>query len=137
MPEKGFFGALFDIGFRNFVTTKIVSVLFVIALVVSGLTTLLWVISAFAADSGLGLLVLVLSPLLFLLFALYSRVLLEFVVVVFRIYENTRIMAEAGQGSTPTAPSAPTTTPLAQFTSPPPMPPPAGPESPGPQSPRG
>ena len=32
MQEKGFFGSLFDNSFRSFVATKIVSVLFVIAL---------------------------------------------------------------------------------------------------------
>lgn len=93
MQDKGFLGSLFDIGFRSFVTTKIVSVLFVIAMVLSAIYTLFLIATAFSADSGAGIGVLVFSPLIFFLFVLYSRVLLEFVVVVFRIYENTSIMA--------------------------------------------
>jgi hypothetical protein len=51
--DKGFVGSLFDVGFHSFVT-KIVTVLFVISLVLSGLYTIFIVASAFAADSGAG-----------------------------------------------------------------------------------
>lgn len=108
MPEKGFFASLFDIGFRSFVTTKIVTVLFVISLVLSAIYTLVVIAVAFDASSGVGIVVLVLSPIIYLLLVLYSRVLLEFVIVVFRIYENTAIMAggaRVGHGVPPAAPT--------------------------------
>ena len=54
MPEKGFFGALFDLSFSSFVTTKIIKVLYVLAIVIVGIAALAYVIFAFAADSGSG-----------------------------------------------------------------------------------
>lgn len=80
-------------------------------------------------SSGVGIAVLVLSPILYFLLVLYSRVLLEFVVVVFRIYENTAIMAGvtgAGPGASPAPPTFghPST----------PAPPPESPSPPGPRA---
>ena len=114
MQRQGFFGSLFDIDFKSFVTTKIVKVLFVIAIVLSALYTLLLVAAAADQDSGAGVLFLILSPAIFLLFVLYARVLLEFVIVVFRIYENTSVMAARDGGSLPPAgPEAPPAPPPA------------------------
>ncbi len=129
MEDKGFFGSLFDIRFRSFVTTKIVPALFIISLVVSGIYTIFLVATVFGADSGAGIFVLIVSPLIYFLLVLYSRVVLEFLVVVFRIYENTSVMAGRGPMAGPPAAYHPSTV------SQPPMPP-AGPESPGPQSPQ-
>jgi len=106
MQEKGFFGSLFDISFRSFVATKIVSVLFVIALMLSALYTLFAIAAAFNASWSIGVVVTILAPAVYLLFVLYARVLLEFVVVVFRIYENTSILA-AHASPTLQPPSAP------------------------------
>ncbi len=103
MQEKGFFGSLFDIGFRSFVTTKIISVLFVISIILSALYVLGFVVAGFVSDEpAAGVVFLILSPIFFFLLVLYARVVLEFVVVVFRIYENTNIIA--GQGSPGIAP---------------------------------
>ena len=95
MQEKGFFGALFDISFASFITTKIIKVLYVIAMVVAGLIALAYVIAAFTASVGLGLLTLVVfAPLAFLLYVIYTRVFLELVMVIFRIMEtNTELVA--------------------------------------------
>ena len=54
MPEKGFFGALFDLSFSSFVTTKIIKVLYVIAIVIAGIAALAYVIVAFAAEPRSG-----------------------------------------------------------------------------------
>lgn len=93
MDNQGFFASLFDVKFKSFVTTKIITILFILAMIVDGLYILFLVLAGFNADPGLGVVLLVLSPLFFLLGVIYVRVLLEFVIVVFRIYENTRIMA--------------------------------------------
>ena len=94
MPQKGFFGALFDLTFSSFVTTKIIKVLYVLAIVIAGIIALAYTIAAFAADPVLGLLTLViLAPIGFLLYVIYTRVFLELIIVIFRILEtNTELV---------------------------------------------
>ena len=88
--QKGFFGSLFDLSFSEFVTTKIIKFLFILAIIGSGIGALGVVITGFASNSGaIGILFLLLSPVVFIIFVLLSRVWLELVIVVFRIAENT------------------------------------------------
>ena len=130
MPDKGFFGSLFDIDFTNFVTTKIIKFLFVVAIVLAGLYTLFLIAAGFGADSGIGVVLLLLSPLLFLLMVIYTRVLLELVMVVFRIYENTSVMAGTGGAVAAPEPQAPQQPPqqppVPPFNPGGPLPPPGG-----------
>src|SRR5207248_803935 len=64
-------------------------------LIVIGLVALFFVIGAFTASVGLGILTLViLAPLGALLYAVYTRVILEFIIVVFRIAEYNRELVE-------------------------------------------
>jgi hypothetical protein len=100
MSRKGFFAALFDFSFSEFITTKIIKILYGIALVIAGIATLFMIIAAFSggtfgrANVGLGLLVLVFSPIVFLVYAILLRVWLEFIIVIFRIAENTGEIAK-------------------------------------------
>lgn len=98
---KGFFGALFEISFQNFVTTRIVSIIYVIAIVVAGLSALgnfifgiSLLVSSTSAFVGagvavLGIVVILLTPVVFIVEVIVARVLLETVIVLFRIAENT------------------------------------------------
>lgn len=105
-PEerKGFFGSLFDLSFRHFITGRVVSFLYVISLIFVVLNALFSAcylsvllgafLSAVADSSVLGwiagiLLFLVTGPLFLLVSVVYVRVLLEIVVVLFRIADNT------------------------------------------------
>jgi hypothetical protein len=106
MDQTSFFGRLFDTRFHHFVTTSIISVLFIIALVVGGLFALGAVVSAFANSVGTGVVVLIISPLIFLVWVIYARVLLELAVIVFRIEENTRLLAQ-GRQQAPEPPPTP------------------------------
>lgn len=102
--RKGFFGSLFDLSFRHFVTGRVVSFLYVISLIFVVLNALLSAVyisvllgaflSAVADSSALGwvagiLLFLIVGPLFLLVSVVYVRVLLEIVVVLFRIADNT------------------------------------------------
>jgi hypothetical protein len=136
--QKGFFGSLFDISFSSLVTTKVIKVLYVISLIVIGLFSLFFIIGAFSRSAGLGVLTLIIfAPLGALLYTVYTRVILEFIIVVFRIAEyNGELVAlqrqqmglpahtsslgigGLGPASTPSAP-APTAPPPAAATPPP------------------
>jgi hypothetical protein len=109
--QKGFFGSLFDLSFTSFVTTKLIKVLYVLSLVILVIAYVVIAIAFFTSgggdevtvtadgtfqtDSGgsaaLGLLWLfVLGPLFLFFYTLAYRVVFEIVVVLFRIFENTR-----------------------------------------------
>jgi hypothetical protein len=117
--EKGFFGSLFDISFSSLVTTKVIKVLYVLSMIVIGLIALAFIASAFAQSAAFGVFMLVIgAPLAALLYLIYTRVILEVIICLFRIMEtNAELVAlqRAATGS-PAAPPPPEP--------PPPTPPP-------------
>lgn len=112
MNQKGFLGALFDFSFSEFVTTRIIKVLYVILVVLIAIFTLFGVIGALVAmfgDSflrGLGMLILV--PIVALLYLILARAWTEIIIVMFRIAENTTelVRLKGGQPTSPQPPSA-------------------------------
>jgi len=133
--QKGFFASLFDISFSSLITTRIIKVLYVISLIVIGLFSLFFIIAAFTSSAGAGILTLViLAPLGALLYTVYTRVILEFIIVVFRIAEyNGELVAlqrqqmglSAQASSLGIGGTAPATTPAATTAPTPPATPPA------------
>ncbi len=105
MEARSFISNVFDFSFDTFVTTRIIKILFVLAIIGSGIQALVLLLSSFAGGVASGLLGLILCPILFLVMVVLSRVWLELIIVVFRIAENTSRMANAS--STP-APAQPT-----------------------------
>lgn len=97
---KGLLGALFDFSFTNFITTKIVRVLYGIGIAVSGLIALFVVVAGLRQGAAAGVAALILGALLFLLSVMYARVVLEVLIVIFRIAEHTAEIARRGQGQT-------------------------------------
>ncbi len=86
--QPGFFGRLFDVSMKTFITPSIIKVLFVLGIVVISLGTLFFVVAALQGD-GAGFLLLI-APIYWFIGVLYLRVILEVIVVLFRIEENTR-----------------------------------------------
>jgi hypothetical protein len=103
MQEKGFFGRLFDLSFNEFITTKIIKVLYVIAMVASAFGGLAVMFGMFASKTFFGVVGgLIAGPVLFLVYVILARVWMEVVIVLFRIAENTAKLANPG-GTTPQA----------------------------------
>ena len=129
MPQKGFFGSLFDFSFTSFVTTKIVKFLYVLTVVLLGLGALVFVVASFSSSAAAGLFMLFIgAPLAFLLYVIYTRVLLELFIAIFRIMEtNAELVALQRQAFAPVAAPGPPTTPTAPMISAPPTPPPPAP----------
>jgi hypothetical protein len=89
--QKGFFGALFDMSFSEFITTKLIKVLYILLLIVLVLGYLGLLISGFSSSLGVGLLMMfIVGPIAVLLYLIMIRVYLELIMVLFRIEENTR-----------------------------------------------
>ncbi len=91
--EKGFlaslFASLFDMSFSEFITIRLIKVLYIIGIIVAVIIGLGMIITGFSNGAGTGLLFLLLSPVIILLYILALRIWLELIIVVFRIAENT------------------------------------------------
>ncbi len=94
MENKGFISTLFDLSFSEFVTTRLIKVLFIIGIVGAGLWDLVFVVGAFKVGFLRGLLMLLLSPIFFLISVLLARIWCELIIVIFRIAENTSRLVE-------------------------------------------
>jgi hypothetical protein len=91
--NKGFFASLFDISFSSFVTSKLIKVVYVLWMVIAALLAIGVIVAGFGQSTGSGILALVLSPVAFFLYLILGRVYCELVIVLFRIAENVRDIA--------------------------------------------
>lgn len=92
----GFLAALFDLSFTNFITTKLIKVLYVLGI----LGAALWALTMAGtglAQRGVGLVLVVLSPILFLVGVIYMRVMMELIMVLFRSAEHLAEIAQQGR----------------------------------------
>ena len=86
---KEFVASLFDFSFGDFVTPRVIGVLYGILVVLAGIGAIALVISMFMMHRGLGVLaLLILGPLYFFLSVLGYRVMLELVMAIFRIKQQ-------------------------------------------------
>jgi len=99
MPEKSSISMLFDLSFTEFVTTRFIKVLFVIGVVFAVIGAIAAIVGGFSSGVATGILSLILSPILFLLYVLGARIWCEIIIVVFRIAENTSRLVEQNKTS--------------------------------------
>lgn len=86
--------ALFDFSFTEFVTTRLVKAIYVLALVLAGLVSLLSVAYALSRSLLTGLLAVLVAAALFALVVLATRIWLEALLVLFRLADHTAEMLE-------------------------------------------
>ena len=94
---RGFLGALFDFGFTSFVTPSVIKVLYMLIVIGTVASALVFTIIVFKASLLFGFLMLVFGDPLFILIVLaIYRIILEFFVVTFRVAEDIRAVRERG-----------------------------------------
>ena len=97
MDAGRFFGKLFDFSFKEFVSLQIVKYLYIIGIVIAGISALGMVGVGFSemqySFMG-GLAKVIFSPVFFILMVLFARLVLEALVATFRIAENTTRILE-------------------------------------------
>jgi hypothetical protein len=94
VKEKGFFSTLFDLSFSEFITTKLIKILYILLLI---LVAIGFVVAFFGSLITMfsrggfvqGLLGIVLVPIGALIYIILARMWMELIIVVFRIAENT------------------------------------------------
>lgn len=91
---KGFFADLFDFGFTDFVTPKVVKFVYVVVTIIIALAWIFYIILGFTISPGAGLLVLIFGPIVALLWLLVCRITLELTMVIFRIGADLHAVRE-------------------------------------------
>lgn len=79
-----------DFSFREFVTPRLIRVLYAISLISALLAALAWMFSGFSVGLLYGLFTLITGPLAFVLYVLAARVAVELILAVFIIAERAR-----------------------------------------------
>jgi Domain of unknown function (DUF4282) len=85
-----FFNRLFDLSFSQFITPSIIKLLFILAITLTSLIALFFLIGGLAQLDEGGIFFVILAPIIWLFGVIYARVLLELVIVFFRIERNTK-----------------------------------------------
>jgi hypothetical protein len=94
--RRSWLASLFDFRFDSFVAPKMIRALYVLIVIVTVLTALIYVIIAFDVNTALGVLTLVIAaPLWTIVVIGVWRVVLEFFMAVLRMSEDIRAMRES------------------------------------------
>lgn len=89
--SKGFLASLFDVGFNSFVTPKVVKAVYVLIMILTALWELVIALAAFRLNVVLGIVALfILCPIFFIVYLALWRIVLELVMVIFRIADDVR-----------------------------------------------
>ena len=90
--------SIFDFSFTNFVTTKLIKLLYAITLGLIAIgfvvMVIVGIVSLFTDSIGTGIALICLSPFYAILAVLFARIYSEFVIVIFRIAENSSKLVE-------------------------------------------
>jgi hypothetical protein len=92
--SNSFFNLLFEFSFSRFIGIKVVGVLYGIGMFFAGLIVMTLLGTGFSQGIGQGLISLILSPILFLVYVILLRVSLEGFVATLRTAENTTQLVE-------------------------------------------
>ena len=88
--EKCFCSCLFDLSFNDFITKKVVKILYMIGIAIAGIAAITLIVKAFYGSFATGLVHIIAAPIVFILIVIALRIYLELVLTLFRIEENTR-----------------------------------------------
>ena len=93
-----FLHPLFDFSFRRSVPVKMIKFLHILSILCAGLVALFFILAGFETSLRLGLSALLIGAVVFLLTAVFSRVFLEMILVVFRMADQTAGRGVADRG---------------------------------------
>lgn len=92
--SDSFISDLFDSSFSKLIAPKIVRTLYILGIFLSGLRALVPILNSLRQGPIVVLINLILAPLLFFAYIMTIRVLLEVMIAIFHIAENTGRTAE-------------------------------------------
>ncbi|MGH2852949.1 MAG: DUF4282 domain-containing protein [Solirubrobacteraceae bacterium] len=98
LTQKGVLYSLFDVSFKSLVTTKLVRLLYILAMIWIGLTAVFYIFLGFHTSPVVGLLVLfILAPVISLFMLGMIRIALELCIGLFQIMANSNELVAQGR----------------------------------------
>jgi hypothetical protein len=85
---SGFFGALFDFSFHEFITPKVVKFVYVLSTIGLLLAYAIFVIAGFSRSAGGGIAILILGAIAVIIYLALIRMTLEFYLAIVRMSED-------------------------------------------------
>jgi Domain of unknown function (DUF4282) len=98
LTQKSVLYSLFDVSFKSLVTTKLVRLLYILAMIWIGLTAVFYIFLGFHTSPAVGLLVLfILAPVSSLFMLGFIRIALELCIGLFQIMANSNELVAQGR----------------------------------------
>ncbi|MHB1457929.1 MAG: DUF4282 domain-containing protein [Armatimonadota bacterium] len=98
---KEFFVSLFDFSFKEFLTDKVIKILYVFAAIYIAINCVIILVASFKLGAGQAFLTFFYVILRFVILMMLARAFLEIVIMLFRIAENTEVLAGRIPRTTP------------------------------------
>ena len=89
--KKCFCTSLFDLSFTELITVKVIKIIYMVGIAAAGIVAITLIVRAFSKGFGVGLLHCIAAPVVFVLIVVILRILLELILTLFRIEENTTL----------------------------------------------
>ena len=99
LEAKGFFAGLFDFGFTSFITLKFLRVIYVLVVAVVLLLGLAFFVTVAMQGGVFVVVALLVVPAVTLLYLVFARIGMEIVALLFRIGDDTSVMASGATAS--------------------------------------
>ena len=91
--SKGFLGTLFDFSFSEFISEDLIRILYAITIILAIVAAIAGVFAAFSNSVSAGIGALILAPIVLFVYILFARVMMEFLIVFFRIADHLKEIA--------------------------------------------
>jgi len=108
--KKGFWICLFDLSFTEFITTRVIKILYMLGIAIAAIIGLMLIVTAFTKGFAVGLLHVIAAPIVFILMVIVLRICMELVLTLFRIEENTQKPSPPVEEAAPAPPQEPEST---------------------------
>jgi hypothetical protein len=92
---KSFIESMLDLSFTNFVTTKLIKVIYLLSIILACISGMAMIVAGIYNGIGTGILSLIVAPLVVILEITVCRVCLEIVMVIFRIAQDVNKIANS------------------------------------------
>jgi hypothetical protein len=97
MAMRGFFASLYDMDFKNLIAERVIRILYWLIVMVISITAVLALLRALFDEGLVGIvLTFILTPLIYLVELIFTRVALEVLIVVFRMADDVKAIRIGG-----------------------------------------
>ena len=93
---SGFFRALFDFSFTEFITPKVVKFVYILAAILIPLAWVVWFVIGFSQSAGAGIAILIVGAIVVIFYLALIRMTLEFYLAIVRMSEDIHRRLPAG-----------------------------------------